>query len=183
MFSSIVDNYYNKIFKYCKAKYDLDNYNTEDCVQDIFMTLYRNMDRLNHFEKIGPWLYRTSDNYAKKYVARLSKDIKRFKHFDENYSEDDENLEYSINFDLLDDQSTDIDKYMRIVFSKLSEVEIATWSLYFKDGCSIRELAETLKISENAVKSRVSRLKLKIKVIVKDLFPIDMYTGNKYKCR
>lgn len=66
IFNEIAEQYYNAIFKYCCVRLD-NEHAAKDCTQEIFLTLYRKIDKLKLSENVRAWLYRTADNVMKNY--------------------------------------------------------------------------------------------------------------------
>ncbi len=58
IFNEIAEQYYKSIFKYCYVKLD-NEHAAKDCTQEVFLTLYRKMDKLKLSENVRAWLYRT----------------------------------------------------------------------------------------------------------------------------
>lgn len=71
-FNEIAQQYYDAIFKYCCVRLN-NEHAAKDCTQEVFLILYKKMDKLKLSENIRAWLYRTSDNVIKNY-RRKNKD-------------------------------------------------------------------------------------------------------------
>lgn len=70
MYDEIVTRYYRVILNYCKYKLNGNHTAAEDVTQEVFLTLYRKIDRLKISENIKLWLYRTADNKIKTYIRK-----------------------------------------------------------------------------------------------------------------
>jgi RNA polymerase sigma factor (sigma-70 family) len=169
-FNEIVLKLYKSIYNYCRHKYNLDIYSAEDCTQEVFTTLYKEMGHLHDLDKIEGWLYRTADNFSKRTLMRLSKELKTTDSIENlNIDISDENDPVEDHFELINEDSININEYMTDVFKKLTEVEIVLWSLYFGQGKSVSEVATILKLKEGATKERITRLRHKIKKIARGM--------------
>jgi RNA polymerase sigma-70 factor (ECF subfamily) len=170
LFDQLVQKYYNKIFNYCSFRLQQDKFAAEECAQDVFTTLYRNMETLKDFEKLDGWLYKTADNFVNRVCFRVEKERKKLEYFD--FDKDHslyKSLIYEERFDFIEKAEIDIEKYLNQIFAKLTEMEITIWDLYFKQQKTVREVSEQLNLSESAIKSRACRLKRKILVLVHSL--------------
>lgn len=70
MYDEIVNRYYHVILNYCKYKLNGNYAAAEDVTQEVFLTLYRKINRLKISENIKLWLYRTADNNVKTYIRK-----------------------------------------------------------------------------------------------------------------
>ena len=61
-FNSIVGRYEKKIARYIKRIAGLDNEDTEDLLQDIFIKVYQNLNGFDPSLKFSSWIYRIAHN-------------------------------------------------------------------------------------------------------------------------
>ena len=73
-YEEITRRYYQAIYNYCQVRLK-DEYAAEDCTQDVFLLLYRKMNKLKLSENIRAWLYRTADNVIKNHRRKIKKTI------------------------------------------------------------------------------------------------------------
>jgi len=59
IFNEIMKEYYKSLRFYCYKKLNHNSNEAEDCAQEVFYTLYKIMDSMRDFNKMGKWLYRT----------------------------------------------------------------------------------------------------------------------------
>ena len=171
LFDALVQKHYNNIYKFCYYRLAQDRFAAEDCVQEVFIVLYQNMDRLDNLERIDGWLYKTADHLVKRANVNAAREKKKIESIDDAGNPSVLNtLIYEERFDLTEVSGVDGEKCLREIFESLTETEINLWDLYYRRRKSLREVSEALELSESAVKSRVSRLKRKIIVIAHSLF-------------
>jgi RNA polymerase sigma-70 factor (ECF subfamily) len=171
-FDAIVARYYEKILSFCSYFFGGNRTLAEDCTQDIFIVLYNSMDKLQDYDKIGGWLYKTAGNLTKQYAAALKKEHKHTMHLPD-FSEIDEivpdALVYEEFFENSEDSEAKISSCTELIMKQLKEDELAVLRLSFGEKLSIQEVAEALHISGSAAKSRINRLRHKITGLAHDL--------------
>ena len=63
----IIEENYDPVFRYCISRMDGDIHAAEDCTQEVFLLMYRNIHQLNLTKSILPWLFRTADHVMQAY--------------------------------------------------------------------------------------------------------------------
>lgn len=139
-FDEIAGQYYISIFKYCCVKL-ADEHSAKDCTQEVFLILYRKMDKLKLSENIRAWLYRTSDNVIK------------------NYRRKNRN---SIPLDDLNETVEDTYSAGMPFEEIITQEEYELLNSYYINGNSIETISKQLDISKDAVYQRIYRIKTKI---------------------
>ena len=151
-FTLIFNKYKNSLF-YFTLKMVNDNMLAEDIVQNTFIKLYDNMNRIRNFGSIKPWLYKTARNEM---IGQIRKSGKYFNTIDEDH--------YSFEF-------TEI--HMEVENKELKEIINAQLDLLTPDfkeiyvlreysGLTYSEIASVLNIDEDLVKSRLYKIRQKL---------------------
>ena len=140
-FEQIYNSYskilYNLIFSYTKNKYD-----SEDILQDTFITYINKMDKIKD-ENILYWLIRVSKNKTINYLKKKSKEVVNDEIISYSYENDNEDKEDTkIVFDLI----TKLD-------SKYKDVIV----MYYYNDYSIDQISKSLSLSLSCVKMRLKR--------------------------
>ncbi|MDR1895120.1 MAG: sigma-70 family RNA polymerase sigma factor [Spirochaetales bacterium] len=177
-FDRIVRQYYGKILSYCGYFLRGNRQAAEDCTQDIFIILYNRLGTLNNYEKIGGWLYKTAANLVRQYAAALRKEQKRIKRLSDFSEEGDsprplpESLRWEDILDRLGDEEREekIRAGAEFILGRLKKEEREIWRIVFREKRPIRDVALELKLSPSAAKSRVARLRHKIRALVYRFF-------------
>jgi RNA polymerase sigma-70 factor (ECF subfamily) len=177
-FDSIARQYYGKILSYCGYFLGGNRQAAEDCTQDIFIILYKRLDTLNNYEKIGGWLYKTAGNLVKQYAAAIRKEKKRRKSLPDFSGEGEfscplpESLRYEEPFDRLSDEEMEekIRAGLEYIMGSLKKDEKEIWRIVFREKRPISDVALELFISPSAAKSRVARLRHKIMGLARCFF-------------
>ena len=125
-----------------------NTYDAEDILQNVFVKLLKHSKSFSDNEHLDKWLTTVCVNESKNYIKlpfRYHKDI------------DDCDFVSDIVFD----NTTQIDLYNAVM--SLSQKERTVIHLFYYEDLSIKGIAETLKIKESAVKTRLSRARENLK--------------------
>jgi len=150
VFDDIANKYYQSIYNYCFVRLNNEQ-SAKDCTQEIFLIMYKKMDKLDLSENIRAWLYRTAENIIKNYL----KNIKY------NLSTDDENTPEIAVEDTYNEEQP--------LKGIINSDELSLLTSYYIDGTDISTISKKTGKSESAIYKRLERLKSKIrKNIYKD---------------
>lgn len=146
MIDDIINLYYERIFVYCRSRLNGNKSAAEDVTQEVFLTLYKKINRLKLGVNIRFWLYRTADFEIKTYIRKHPS----FLSIDEL---SEENMLTEENFPSMSDSD----------FDCLSQEEYALIKDYYNSD-DIKETAEKYNIKPSALYMRIHRIKKKILV-------------------
>jgi RNA polymerase sigma-70 factor, ECF subfamily len=163
-FARMVETYYGVIYRLAFRM--LNNpQDAEDILQETFIKAYRYIDGFDGRAKISTWLYRIATNEALMFLRRRQPHLVSIEEPFENDEGEGEPLHIvdwccipedelmsSEGRAHLDDAVNKLPYTLRIVFI-LREIE----------GLSTKETAEVLELSETAVKTRLSRARLRLR--------------------
>lgn len=125
----------------------------EDIVQNTFIKLYDNMDKIRNFDVIKPWLYTTARNEM---VVQLRKSGKYFNSLDE------ENYFYEYDEIHLEIENKELKEIVAGQLDLLSPAFKEIYVLREYSGLSYSEIALIMNIDENLVKSRLFKIRQKL---------------------
>ncbi len=146
-FAEIVENYQKPIIRYL-YRLTGDYGMAEDLVQDTFVQAYKNIMKTTcEILSVRAWLYRIATNNALQYRRR-----KRLLAFIPFVRAGNPDSPVADPVDRADEKMA-IEKAMR----KVPKEQRICMVLHFVEGFRYREIAETLGISEEAVRKRVAR--------------------------
>lgn len=123
----------------------------EDAIQNALLLAYRNLDKLHLFEKFKPWLFRILTNECYKIINSRK------------YSEDIENCSLEAVSDVMETETRLT--LWEAVDSLPEDYRVVTVLFYYED-MKINEIAETLNISADTVKKRLSRAREKLRAVL-----------------
>ena len=158
--------HYKSVYHYCFVKLQ-DQHAAEDITQDVFLYFQQKSPELCE-DKIGNWLISVA---SKKVMDEFRANKKRPK--DEVYEDIPDlkaehllsEVEYSVPI-----TEKEILKARDKIFSLLTPEEVALLKAVYEEHRKYSEIAESENISENALRIRISRLKVKIKSMAEVAF-------------
>jgi len=138
--------------------YVRDKYLAEDIYQEVFIRVYRNLDKFKHESSYYTWIYRITVNLCKDYLKSAT-----FKKL--------------ITFGIMNDFKRSSQEANRLlekveggeVFSLVMELPAKyrlPLSLHYFEGFSTSEIAPMLEITESNVKVRLHRGREKLKTLL-----------------
>ena len=129
----------------------------EEVTQDVFISVYKNLKRFGFRSSFKTWLYRIAVNRAINMFNKRKKERPRKVLFDEN-------IDYAREEN---DTKTDIDKkhdekVLEAILEELPPDQKACLVLKEIEGMKYEEIAQTLNINLNTVRSRLKRAREKL---------------------
>lgn len=160
-FEELYDRYADKIYRKCYS-FVKDTAKAEDFTHDIFLKLAIKIGTFKETARFSTWLYSITYNYCMDQL-RMAKKRSEYS-LDENFDviEEDNDAE------LIEIQADGLKKSME----HLSPDEKAILLMKYQDDFSIKEIADTFKISESAVKMRLMRTRDKVRKVYLEHFAL-----------
>lgn len=147
IFIEIYHKYKNDIYRIAYS-YTLNKEDAEDIVQSTFFKLHKNINKFNSTdENVKRWLLRVAVNESKDLLKSIWK--KRRVNYEEL-----ENIK--------DNKNIEKTKELINILNKIDKKYRIPFYLHYYEGYKVKEIAEIMKLSESAVKSRLLRVKEKI---------------------
>jgi len=141
----------------------------DDIVQDTFLSLYTNMDRIDPPENLRPYLFRIARN--------RSYDILRRQGRYEQLSLDDEPVSVRVSFDVAGQQAESkpeeaahwilLNLEVQEAIDRLPENQRQALILFSEEQMSYSEIAEVMDVSIGTVKSRLFHAKKNLRGLVR----------------
>ncbi|TQV71558.1 sigma-70 family RNA polymerase sigma factor [Aliikangiella marina] len=152
-FQELVDTYSHKLYS---AAYRIlgDRAHAEDCIQEVFLKIYRKIDSFDDRSKFSTWLYSITVNTA----IDMQRSMARHQHtqpletsvIEKTESKHQETPE-------AEHWQRDLSKLTQKALAELSEDLRMAFLLKHFDGRSIEEISQILEINPNTVKNRIFR--------------------------
>lgn len=159
-FGDLYKKYFQKIYRYCKFNTSNDEI-AKDICQESFLKAYK---KLKEFKTDGTWSFQA---YLFTIARNLIIDASRKKR--EINIDEYENLESNEN--LYDNiEKKEIVKKVRVVISKLDEIERQIVILRFFEELPSLEVAKILNMNDGALRVRTHRVMQKLKDIFEVLY-------------
>lgn len=152
-FVSLIKIYERKLYVIARSKLDKEE-DVKDVVQETICQTLKSINTIKNDECFGGWITRILLNNCN--------DILRYKQKMYCSYDDLECENYIGNLDdALINVDDNIDLFSMIDF--LGDDERVLLALYFLEGYTTKEMSEILQINENTIRTRIMRIKLKIK--------------------
>lgn len=137
----------------------------EDVLQETFIKAFRHISGFDGRSKLSTWLYRIATNEALMLLRRRKHNFLSIDEPVENTEEEQEPLEIVDWCCLPEDElmSAEARKYLDQAIDKLPTSLRVVFLLREIEGLSTQESAEVLNLSETAVKTRLSRARLRLR--------------------
>lgn len=157
-FRELVERYQRKVYSICYGMLK----NADDCLdvsQDVFVKVYRNIEKFNHQSSFYTWLYRITVNMCIDHI-RKNKRVKNVEYDDALSREGDGPDDFlmpsklGLNPDKVYGRKELREKMLEALDS-LSEKHRTILILREVDGLSYEEIADVLNISKGTVMSRL----------------------------
>ena len=129
----------------------------QDAVQEVFLRLYRYLDRFDESRELEPWLYRITVNVCRTIGKKRKKTV---------VVELDKAPAEAVASAARGEAAVELDEQRQIVvegLKRLAEKERAALVLRDIEGLSTREVACILGSSETTVRTQISRARVKMK--------------------
>lgn len=151
-FEEIYKRYADKVYRKCYS-FVYNRGKAEDFTHDIFLKLILKIGTFKEDSKFSTWLYSITYNYcmAQIRVNKKQAEVPLSDNFDLENGDDDS--------EIISMQGSGLKKSLE----QMPSDEKALLLMKYQDDFSIKDIAETLNISESAVKMRLLRSKEKLR--------------------
>ena len=163
-FARLVDTYYTVIYRLA-IKILGNSQDAEDVLQETFIKAYKHLSGFNGRSKISTWLYRIATNEALMLIRRQKPGSVSIDEPVENTDAEQEPLQIEDWCCLPEKEllSSEAQVYLDKAIEKLPASLRVVFVLRDIQGLSTLETAEVLDLSETAVKTRLSRARLRLR--------------------
>lgn len=163
-FEDICEKYYKDVYKYIVFTLK-DREISNDIVQDTFIVVYKNIEKVYKHKNPGGFVFRTAQNLVKNYKKELYKRLTREVNIDEGVT----NIQ-DINTSIENTLNSEIDEYEYItdIINQLSDEKKKLYEMYYVEKKSMKEISESEGIEYTALRMKYVRLRKEIKNKVKE---------------
>lgn len=160
-FEELYSRYSDKVFRKCYS-FTYSQVQAEDFTHDIFLKLIVKIGTFKENSKFSTWLYSITYNFCMDQLRTTKKQAEVA--LDDNYDfyDEPEDTEF------LNIKGANLKNSLQ----KIDSSEKALLLMKYQDDFSIKDISETLKISESAVKMRLLRSKEKLKKVYLENFAL-----------
>ena len=156
----VADLYYDDVYHLCYSRLKNET-DASDVTQEVFLFFQENCDELED-NYIRAWLFAVADNKIKEEFRSIAKREKELIFGTVFGSQTSADILYEMEEDnkITDEE---LEEKKRGILSSLSEKELELFEMVYTKRMEYAELAKMYDTTEHAIRSRVYRLKLKIK--------------------
>lgn len=150
-----------------------DDDTVNDIIQDTYVKAFTRLDQLQNPDRLMPWLKMIATNTAKDWLKK-SKPV-LFSEIGQEDTADELSFEESIEDEKLDQNpelaadQKEVSRLVMEILDQLPEDQRLVVGMFYYEEMSVKDIAATLELSENTVKSRLSYARKKIKEKVLEL--------------
>jgi RNA polymerase sigma-70 factor, ECF subfamily len=151
-FNELYVRYNNRLLYYFYRMLGNSNDKAQDFLQDIFIKLIDKAYLFDNTRKFSTWIFSIAYNMCKNEYRRL--DIRK----DSPIAQFSDTLTDSDEFYNWDEDTVDPQEFVRDLFLELEnfdEIHKTVFLLHYREGFSLKDIGQTLDISEGTVKSRL----------------------------
>lgn len=152
----IIDEYGRYIYKIIEnmAVQYLSKEDIEEIISDTFLVLWKNRDKLDTSKELSPYIAGITKNLVKEKsrVINIHSDISDYENIIQDLSKIDMICEQREKISIIDQ-----------TVKKMKKTDIEIFELYYYSSIKISEIATILNISEFSIKSKLFRIRKKIK--------------------
>ncbi len=156
----IADLYYDDVYRLCLSRLKREA-DAADVTQDVFLFFQEKYSELED-DFIKSWLFAVANNKIKEEFRHIAKREKEliFRTVSETQTSTELLYEMEEENKITDEE---LEEKKQSILSSLNEKELELFEMVYTKHMEYAELAKALDISEHAVRSRVYRLRVKIK--------------------
>ncbi len=160
-FEILYSRYYRKVLDKCYSL--LKNHQlAKEFTEDIFSKTYEKLKTFRNISSFSSWLYSITYNHCIDYLRHKKKlhypEWNRENEIPEIIDESGDNLN-TINYDDL-----------LVILDMIHPEEKALLAMKYQDNISLKQISESLRISEDAAKMRLKRARTRVLYLYKEKF-------------
>ena len=152
----IINEYSGYVYKIVEnmSNKDLSKEDIEEILSDTFVVLWKNKERLDINKELSPYIAGITKNLVreKNRIININYDISDYENIIQDFTKIDMMCEEREKIEI-------IDKTVK----KMKKKDIEIFELYYYSSMKYNEISNILKISEFSIKSKLFRIRKKIK--------------------
>ncbi len=178
-FEEIIAKYEKRVFSLIYNVTKNEN-EIEDLAQEVFIKVYKNIDKFQGKSSLYTWIYRITTNLCLDYIKKRREII----YIDEKiqYGDGEVDIQLSTNEKLQDElyEEKELKEKLQKSIDKLPDKQKMMIILRDIKGLSYEEISKILEMKLGTVKSQINRARIKLKEILeKDGTYLDYVESNK----
>ena len=178
-FARLVDTYYDLIYRLATKM--LNNpQDAEDILQETFLKAYRHIKNFDGRSELPTWLYRIATNEALMFLRRKQPQTVSIEGPDDSNEPEQEPVQI-VDWCCVPEEelmSAEAQKHLDQAIENLPTSLRVVFVLRDIEGLSTRQVGEVLDLSETAVKTRLSRARLRLREDLSGYYADRMVEGK-----
>jgi RNA polymerase sigma-70 factor (ECF subfamily) len=164
IYKATADFVYNVAYRIVSNRHD-----AEEIAQEVFLSVYHKLKDFRFQSSLKTWIYRITVNCAINYSKKMSREKEKRKVYDE-----DPNTAKVFDAPAVRDSDKTREEIIGSLLANLNPDQKACIVLRSIEGLSYEEIADTLKIGINTVRSRLKRAREKLLSLKKEVIKNEM---------
>lgn len=156
LFIKVLENHKNQIYRVCWG-FSTNPADVEDLFQEVMLNLWKGIEGYKGIAQLSTWIYRITVNTCILWKKRQSKNQKLTAHYEKEFPEVGEIAEVTQNEQIV---------ALKKAIQQLKKMD-RTLILLILEECSYKEIAEITGMTVSNVGARISRIKVKIKDLLR----------------
>ncbi len=152
----VIDDYSGYVYKIIEnmAGNYLSNEDVEEVISDTFLVLWKNKNKIENEKLLSP------------YIAGITRNLVKLKsrtiNFNSDISDYENIIQDFIKIDLMYEEREKI-SLIENALNKMKDEDITVFNLYYYSSMKLKQIAEKMNVSEFNIKSRLYRVRKKLK--------------------
>lgn len=170
-YARLVENYYQLVYRLA-LKMLGNPQDAEDILQETFIKVFKHINTFDERSSLSTWIYRIATNEALMFLRKKHPEFVSIDQPAENEESEQEPIQI-VDWCCLPENelmSNEAKTHLNQAITSLLPSLRAVFVLRDIQGLSTRETAEVLGISEMAVKTRLSRARLRLREVLSEYF-------------
>lgn len=142
-----------------------DTEDATDAAQEVFIKVYRNIDRFEGKSSLSTWIYRITSNVCKDFLRKRTRTIQSISIYESSEDDDDRPMEIKDSSPTPQEhmEITETQREVRKALDELPEEYKLVIVMYDLEGLSYDEISNVLQCPVGTIKSRLNRARKALK--------------------
>lgn len=142
-----------------------DTEDATDAAQEVFIKVYRNIDRFEGKSSLSTWIYRITSNVCKDFLRKRTRTIQSVSIYESSEDDDDRPMEIKDSSPTPQEhmEITETQREVRKALDELPEEYKSVIVMYDLEGLSYDEISNVLQCPVGTIKSRLNRARKALK--------------------
>ena len=154
----VFDEYYHYVSTIIKNKHTIKPEDEEEMIEDVFLILWKNKDRLDRKAVFSPYIAGITKRLVYKKYRELSKTME--------FSQYENEMISHFNVDSIVEQK-EMNDCITKNLKALGDIEYEKFKKFYYEGKKVKQIAKEMQLTNSNVKTKLHRTRKKLKEILK----------------